>query len=431
MIKKLQLLILILGVVLTSCFKPDEVPPLKFDGEANMTIAELQSLHELSATHPTTVLDTNVLKIESVITGIVTSTDEFGSSYKEIYIQDETGGVCIRTSNTSYYKKYRLGQRVFVKLNGLCLGNYVSGSNCGAYQLGLFGNTNGGIEFLSARAENLHVFRHDIPVARPAPKVIKKFSDLELPRDYHTLVRLENCYFVDADTAHKITYFDFDGSYTTTNRNIRFYSGTNNIQSRISQYCNFASDILPEGPLNIVGILTKFYDDTPQLMICSINDVEIRPTEKILFHYNMHTNPFSKGWTNKQVHGTTEWAYTDGTPGSVRIREEGNIATECWFISPKMNFAGEKDIAVSFQYRLLYGGNKENAQLFYTVDGTNWTQLTDFIPQTGSDYVEAKLKIDDVAASNPNFQVAFVYKTTDVFPWWIIRDVAFRANVTM
>ena len=425
MIKKLQLLILILGVVLASCFKLDEVPPLRFDEKANMTIAELQSLHELSATHPTTVLE-----IDSIITGIVTSTDEFGSSYKNIYIQDETGGVCILTSNTSYYKKYRVGQRVFVKLNGLCLGNYVSGNNCGAHQLGLFGNTNGGIEFLSPKTENLHVFRDDIPVARPAPKVIKKFSDLELPRDYHTLVRLENCFFVDADTAHKTTYFDFDGNYTTSNRNIRFYSGSNNIQARISQFCSFASNILPEGPLNIVGILTKFYDDTPQLMICSINDVEIRPTEKILLNYNMHSNPFSQGWTNKQEKGTTAWTYTSGTPGTVRIREEGGMETECWFVSPKLNFSGEKDIAVSFQYRLPLGGNSDNAQLFFTVDGKNWNQLTDFVPQTG-DFIEAKLKIDDVAATNPNFQIAFVYKTTNIFPWWLIRDVTFRANVTM
>ena len=424
MIKKLQLLIVILGVVLTSCFKPDEVPPLTFDGKANMTIAELQKLHTLSASNPTTLLE-----IDSVITGVVTSTDEFGSSYKEIYLQDETGGICIRTSNTSYYKKYRIGQRLFVKVKGLCLGNYVSGSNYGAHQLGLYGNTNGGVEFLSAKAENLHVFRHDLPEARPDLKVIKKFSDLNLPEDYHTLVRLEGCYFVDADTANRVTYFDFNSSYTTTNRNIRFYSGTNNIQARISQYCKFSSNILPEGALNIVGILTKFYDDTPQLMICSINDVEIKPDEKILLNYSMNTDPFLQGWTIKQEKGSTAWAYTPGTPGSVRIREQGGNENECWFVSPKLHFSGEKDIAVSFQYRLLYGGNSDNVQVFYTVDGTTWKQLTNFVPQSGSDFLEAKLKIDDPATSNPNFQIAFVYKTTTVFPLWIIRDVTFRANV--
>jgi hypothetical protein len=66
----------------------------------------------------------------------------------------------------------------------------------------------------------------------------------------------------------------------------------------------------------------------------------------------------------------------------------------------------------------------------FTVDGTNWSQFTGFVPQTGG-YVEAKLKFDDAIATNPNLQVAFKYKTTDIFPLWIIRDISFKGNVTM
>jgi len=421
MIKKLQLLIIILGVLLASCFKLDEVPPLKYDGEANMTIAELQEFHKPNAEYPTTLIEDDI-----VITGLVISTDEFGSSYKEIYIQDETGGICIRTSNTSYYNKYRIGQRVFVEVKGLCLGNYVSGKNFGAHQLGLYGNTNGGVEFLSSKAENLHVFRHDVPQARPAPKVVTQQSDLDLPRDYHTLVRLENCRFELANGTN--TYYDFSSSYSTVSRRIRFNIGEGKgIDARISQYCNFASNILPEGTLDIVGILSKFYDDTPQLIICSINDVEIRPAEKILLAFDMQSDPFTKGWTNKQEKGTTVWKYE---PGSVKIQETDGKETECWLVSPKLNFAGEKDIAVSFQYRIPSGGNSDNLQVMFTVDGTNWSQFTGFVPQTGG-YVEAKLKIDDAVATNPNLQVAFKYKTTDIFPLWIIRDISFKGNVTM
>ena len=423
MIKKLQLLIIILGVLLASCFKLDEVPPLTFDGEANMTIAEFKALHPLGFDIPT------VIEQDIVLSGIVTSTDQYGGSYKEIFFQDSTGGVSFRTSNTSYYAKYRIGQRIFIKANGLCLGNYYNSAHtsCGNHQIGLYGNSNGGVEFLSPKAENLHVFRDGVPVSI-APKVITQFSDIE-DKDYNTLVKLTNCTFVSANGTTK--YFEPSGTLTTTSQKAIFKLGGGEVEVRISQYCTFADSILPEGLVNITGILTLYggqaYPATTQLILCDINNVQTSPKEKILKQFDMQSDPFTKGWTNKQEKGTTVWKYE---PGSVKIQETDGKETECWLVSPKLNFAGEKDIAVSFQYRIPSGGNSDNLQVMFTVDGMNWSQFTDFVPQTGG-YVEAKLKFDDAIATNPNLQVAFKYKTTDIFPIWIIRDISFKGNVTM
>jgi len=417
--KKIPFLIIILSVLLSSCFKTEIVPPLIFDGEANMTIAELQQFHELGAQSLPTLIDTAV-----IISGIVTSTDEFGSCYKEIFFQDETGGVSLRINNTSYYHKYRIGQRIFVKAQGLYLGNYISGSNYGFYQIGLYGNANGGLELISPQKENQHIFRSDVPGAQPIPKIITKYSDIEtgVGGDFHTLIKLVNCYFTQAKDGAKYyeERFVIGGA---ANQPIRFNTGGNEeVVARISSpyYCSFANAILPEGAVNITGILTQF-GNTHQFIIRRIEDVE---APKILKVYDMKTDPFAQGWTNKQIAGKDAWAY-DATNKNVGVQKPSGNDAECWLVSPKFNFSDEKGVSLCFTNRLL-NGTDENAQVLCSVDGTNWNSL-EFISQSGM--IETVLKLDDNMTTNPNLQIAFKYKTTDKFPTWYITNIAFRTNV--
>jgi hypothetical protein len=417
--KKFPILLIFLVVLLTSCFKQDIVPVLIFDGEANMTIAEFQKFHTLSDSKIPTLIDTAV-----IITGIVTSTDEFGSSYKELFFQDTTGGLSIRVSNTSYYKTYRIGQRIFVKAKDLYLGNYVSGTRYGFYQLGLYGNSNGGMEYISSKAEGHHIFRSGAPEARPKPAPITGTKDIDygIGGDYHTLVRLENCYFTNANGTS--LYFEPSGTLTTISRDINFKNGTGTVQARISQFCTFANDVLPEGPLNITGILTMFgttESSTPQLIICDVKDVKPVLPAKILESFDMKTNPFEKGWQNVQKAGTTPWIYENSSVRVLTPSEE----TECWFVSPKFNFAGEKNVALTFSYRL-QSGTGDNLQALYTVDGTDWQSLS-FTPQAGAT-TEVTLKLDENIAAHPNLQIAFKYKTTTVFPMCAIYNVTFKAD---
>lgn len=82
------------------------------------------------------------LKLESGwIKGQVISNDASGNIYRSLYIQDETGGIEIKTGRTNSSNEYRMGQWVYVKLGGLTLGMY--GFKTGTYggqgmiQLGL------------------------------------------------------------------------------------------------------------------------------------------------------------------------------------------------------------------------------------------------------------------------------------------------------
>jgi len=58
------------------------------------------------------------------IKGQVTSSDKTGNIYRELYIQDKTGGIDLKLGKSSLYSEYSLGQWVYVYCDGLTMGAY-------------------------------------------------------------------------------------------------------------------------------------------------------------------------------------------------------------------------------------------------------------------------------------------------------------------
>ena len=84
------------------------------------------------------------IKKDMVIRGEITTSDENGNVYREIYIQDETGGIDLKLGKSSSYDDYKVGQILYVYCNGLTLGEYgyKSGNygGSGLLQLGMLGD---------------------------------------------------------------------------------------------------------------------------------------------------------------------------------------------------------------------------------------------------------------------------------------------------
>lgn len=59
-----------------------------------------------------------------MLKGKVVSTDRYGNFYRSVFIQDETSGMEVKIGKTQLYNLYKLGQTVYIKLKGLCLGRY-------------------------------------------------------------------------------------------------------------------------------------------------------------------------------------------------------------------------------------------------------------------------------------------------------------------
>ena len=58
------------------------------------------------------------------IKGQIISSDKTGNIYRELYIQDETGGIDVKVGKSSLYSDYQLGEWLYVYCKGLTLGAY-------------------------------------------------------------------------------------------------------------------------------------------------------------------------------------------------------------------------------------------------------------------------------------------------------------------
>lgn len=108
-------------------FKYDEPAPFvgatdaealaAFGATSFTTIAELKSRYKVHE---------KPVKIEEplVIRGEVTTSDESGNVYREIYLQDASGAIDFKLGRSSSYDDYKPGQILYVDCNGLTLGEY-------------------------------------------------------------------------------------------------------------------------------------------------------------------------------------------------------------------------------------------------------------------------------------------------------------------
>lgn len=83
--------------------------------ETFTTIAELKAMYRGQPV----VISGNVW-----IEGQVTTSDKSGNIYSELYMQDKTGAINLKTGLSSMYSEYKIGQRLYVKCDGLTLGSY-------------------------------------------------------------------------------------------------------------------------------------------------------------------------------------------------------------------------------------------------------------------------------------------------------------------
>lgn len=139
--------------------EPDEPQAVTLD--VNTTIAELKALYDGTPYH---------IENDIIIGGQVISSDASGNIYRSLFIQDGTGGIELKIGNSALYNDYQLGQWVFVKCQGLTLGNYG-----GMLQIGMEDPT-GSYETAYIDVKTLissHVFKgaKDAP---PSPQVVSE-----------------------------------------------------------------------------------------------------------------------------------------------------------------------------------------------------------------------------------------------------------------
>lgn len=246
--------IVLLSGLFVSCSKEYDRPPLTepeyTEAQPNITIAKLKSLYA-------NITDPQLIDVDYIIRGIVVGNDISGNIYKQIYIQDETGGINIGIDQNSMYTEYRVGQELIIHVKGLAMVNYG-----GQLQIG-YEKTNA--NRIPWEVFKLQAHKNKFPKASNAePKTIT--LDQVDESMVNTLIKLENVYFVDGGNQ------PFSKPDATTNRVLKDGAGRS-IIVRNSNYANFAANTLPSGAGTVIGILSKYRNDW-QLFLRTADDCQ-------------------------------------------------------------------------------------------------------------------------------------------------------------
>lgn len=97
------------------------VPVTKEYLQENEGMGEITTIAQLKAMYRNKPL---IISGNVWIEGQVTTSDQSGNIYSELYIQDATGAIDVKFGKGSLYSEYKIGQRLYIKCDGLTLGAY-------------------------------------------------------------------------------------------------------------------------------------------------------------------------------------------------------------------------------------------------------------------------------------------------------------------
>jgi hypothetical protein len=394
------LFILFAAFTLTqSCIKEEfDKPPVvipEVDFDSNTTIAELKAMY-------TSDLDT--ITDDIIIQGIVIANDESGNLYKTLFIRDNTAGIEIKLDKTGLYNEYKLGQRVFIKCQGMYMGKYGGMQQLGYKYEGSIGRLP---EILIAN----HLYKDSLPGAAPQPTVvtIPGLTTAHLG----TLIKFENVYFESPG-------IPFAETSATTNRNLKDASD-NVILVRTSNYADFAANLLPVGTGTVVGILSVYNGDY-QFYIRDLDDLigfdPNAPVPQNVFADNFDSAPGSN-WTIYSVASSLNWSHNSSEQCMEANGYGADVASNDWLITKAINLTGVEDPFLTFKTWTQYtdGGNANPLKVFISTDyagsgdptGATWTQLPATLPAAHSQTWTSSGQIDLTTYIGQTVYIGFQY----------------------
>jgi hypothetical protein len=250
-----------ISLLVISCKKTfDDPPPTGApDIVANTTIRDLKA-------RLTTTGSIVSITDDAVIEGVVTCDDRSGNFYQQIAIQDSTGGILLRLAGNNLFNNYPVGRQVFIKCNGLFLGEYGRMIQLG----GGVEAGGGGVTLLAVNLQDKHLIKGALnqPLVPKVVSVADLTTSLQDPY-VNTLVKLEGYEFAAAELAKN--YADADQS---GNRIVQscINPGTNRLTLRTSNFANFATLPVAQGNGDIIGVYSIF-NTTKQFTIRDTTDV--------------------------------------------------------------------------------------------------------------------------------------------------------------
>jgi hypothetical protein len=340
---------MLLLVFTAACSDEFDQPPMVIptaEHTPNMTIAEFKAKHWQDDRN---YIDT--IKDDEVIHGWITSSDEEGNIYKQLYISDGTAGLTVSIDQSSIYTKYRIGQEVVIPMKGYFIGKF-NGLLCLGVPYwysaqGVWESNRMPMEMWDAMAEI-----NGLPDVSKVDTTVIELSEIKgsdkatLLKYMSRLVRINGVTFTDGGKP-------FSAAENSTDREIKDEAG-NTIMVSNSNYASFRANLLPESTVDIVGQLSYTASKGFFLLLRDENDVILNTSP------GMSGNPYTvaeaiaaqnsgaKGWvggyivgavapevTNVSSNADVEWKAPTTLDNTLVIADDPECKdyTKCIFIA--------------------------------------------------------------------------------------------------
>lgn len=265
---------LLLSLSVSSCMD-DFDTPVTGNAYGNNSIKEQRttSIANLKEKYATVISGGKYEQLteETRIVGVVIADDESGNFYKQIVVGDESGSIQISINANGIYACCPVGQKVVIDCTGLCIGGYGSLAQIGTPYNGSIGRMD--LELWQEHVRLLNEPRLWYEELKPLALTAETLNTLDKAKA-PLLVVLNNVTFQDADGTTVYAGEDDIEKGNAVERTIQFEDGTSTLVLRTSKYANFANEILPQGKLQLTGILSRF-NTTWQFTLRTLEDVKI------------------------------------------------------------------------------------------------------------------------------------------------------------
>ena len=416
-----------------SCVQDDDYAvPQSIGLEENQKLVELLAEIESGSADLMTISEVKNLfvngevnEIESnlVVRGFVSSSDYTGNFYKEFYMQDEienpSAGIKVSINQVDSYNQFNVGREVYIKLQGLSIGETNSGD--GVIAIGGGGNAAG--DEVSEISEN----RASDCILRSSNSfsLVPLALNLSDINDSHIGLYVSGLSAQFSAGLDGLTYVDPDEDYDTQ-RDLESCVDSGTLKLETSAFSNFNDSMLPtNGSGTISGIITRdYFGDNRVMMLNTKDDVNFDSSRcDPLFADDFSSNNLNN-WMVVNVNGEQEWEITPyGNPApSAKISgySGGSNANEDWLITNVIDVSSLSTVTLNFQSVVRYNGPSLEvyASSDYsggdpTTDG-NWSELSVILDTDNSSWSSwtDSGNVDLSSYAGGNLYIAFKYVST-------------------
>lgn len=261
--KLASVLFFAVAATFASCLKKEfDAPPDSLNTDPKLTVN--LSMRQLADNALSMSDGQRYVLGDSTVYGIVVADDHSGNIYKQLIIQDSTGGIAVLIDKTTIFGDYPVGRKVYIKLKGLRLSNY-KGLPQLIYDYDTVAKQSNGIP---SSVLGTYLVKASYP-NKVEPKVLTMGEIFTNPTVYlNTLIKIENVQFESSSAG--VVYSD---AVRSTNRYINDCPFNGRLGMYNSSFSDFRGALTPTGTGSLTCILSMY--NTPQLILRDTTDVQM------------------------------------------------------------------------------------------------------------------------------------------------------------